>query len=85
MKAMVTSIGMTIEELEEALAEIITTSFEVKKVKGKIVIYTNLTENEYGDLVDLDESDEDEDDVEDEDEDVGFFEDSDDVTDDEDE
>ena len=82
---MVTSIGMTIEELEEALAEIITTSFEVKKVKGKIVIYTNLTENEYGDLVDLDESDEDEDDVEDEDEDVGFFEDSDDVTDDEDE
>jgi hypothetical protein len=83
---MVTSIGMTVEELEESLADIITTSFEVKKVKGKIVIYTNLTENEYGDLVDLDESDDDADDSEDsDDDDVGFFEDSDDSVAEEDE
>lgn len=59
---MVTHIGMTIEELEEALSEIIPSGFEIKKVKGKIAIYTNLTENDYGELIDQEDSDDDDDD-----------------------
>ena len=64
---MVAHIGITIEELEESLADILPLGFEIKKVKGKIVIYTNLSENEYGELVDLEDSD-----SEDEDEDEIF-------------
>jgi hypothetical protein len=65
---MVTHIGMTIEELEESLTEILSSGFEIKKVKGKIVIYTNLSENEYGELIDLE-------DVEDDDDEDGEFDD----------
>jgi len=80
-----TDIGMTLEDFEEALAEIISSEFEIKKVKGKIVIYTNLAENDYGELVDLNEDsdpdldEEDEDDMfyDEEDEDVDMSEDMD--------
>lgn len=62
---MVTSIGMTIEELEESLSEILFCNFKIKKTKGKIVIETNLSENEFGELVDLDEDLEDDDESDD--------------------
>ncbi len=56
---------MTLEELEEALEEILTNGFEIDvDSNGQIVIYTGLCQNEDGDLVEFegDEDDEDEDD-----------------------
>jgi len=62
---MTRSFGLTLEDLEESLAEIIPAGFEIKVIKGKVVIATNLVENSYGELVvvepqdDEDEEDED--------------------------
>lgn len=53
---------MTLEELEEALEEILTSGFEIDvDNKGQIVIYTGLCQNEDGELVEYDGDDEDED------------------------
>jgi hypothetical protein len=52
---------MNIEELEEALAEILPSGFQIDTNKhGQIIISTNLTQDDDGELVDF-ESDEDED------------------------
>lgn len=60
--------NMTIEELEETLQEILPVNFELKHTKKGIVIYTFLVENEYGELIPVDEEeDEDEDSMFDED------------------
>ncbi len=64
---MVRSYGLTLEDLEESLADILPTGFEIKVVKGKVIIHTNLVENSHGDLVQFDdslESEEDEDELE---------------------
>lgn len=51
---------MTLEELEETLTEVLPTEFEIKITKKGVVIYTFLKENQYGELIPLDEDDEDE-------------------------
>lgn len=52
---------MNIEELEEALAEILPAGFQIDTNKhGQIIISTNLTQDDDGELIDF-ESDEDED------------------------
>lgn len=48
---------MTLEELEESLSEILPNEFEIKITSKGVVIYTNLKENQYGDLVSVDEDD----------------------------
>ena len=71
---------MTLEDLEEALEEVLPHGFEVDvDNNGQIVIYTGLTQDEDGELVEF-EGDEDEDD---EDEDDPDFEPLDDEDDDE--
>lgn len=55
---------MTLEDLEEALEEVLPHGFEVDvDNNGQIVIYTGLTQDEDGELVEFegDEDDEDED------------------------
>lgn len=60
---MTRSFGLTMEDLEESLSEILPSGFEIKVVKGKVVIATNLVENSYGELIVVeDDEDEDEDD-----------------------
>ncbi len=64
---MVRSYGMTLEDLEESLSEILPSGFEIKIVKGKVIVHTNLIENSQGDLVQfVDDLDDDEDLEEDE-------------------
>jgi hypothetical protein len=62
---MTRSYEMTLEDLEEALSEILPSGFKIKVVKNRVVVHTNLTENSYGELVlvdeHLDEDDEDDD------------------------
>lgn len=56
---------ITIEELEESLDEILPNGFRIVTDRsGKIIIHTNLVEDDNGDLVpiDLDDDDDDEDD-----------------------
>lgn len=54
---------MTLEELEEALEEILTAGFEIETDNnGQIVIYTGLCQNEDGDLVEFDGEEDEEDD-----------------------
>jgi hypothetical protein len=58
---------MNIEELEEALGEILPTRFHLEtNSSGQLVIFTGLQQDEDGELTDF-ESDEDEEDDEDED------------------
>ncbi len=60
---MTRSFGLTMEDLEESLSDILPPGFEIKVIKGKVVIATNLVENSYGELIVLEDSeDEDEDD-----------------------
>lgn len=54
--------NMTLEELEDSLAEILPAGYEIKNTKRGIVIYTNLLENEYGELIPADEDEEDDED-----------------------
>lgn len=42
---------MLIEDLEEYLTDILFSDFKIKKVKGKLVIYTNLIEDKSGELI----------------------------------
>jgi hypothetical protein len=59
---------MTLEDLQEALEEFFPNGFELSTDdEGQIIIYTGLMEDEDGDLVEFESSDEDYDD-EDEDE-----------------
>lgn len=52
---------MNIEELEEALAEILPVGFQIDTdTRGQLIIHTNLSQDDDGELVDF-ESDEDED------------------------
>lgn len=64
---MTRSFGLTMEDLEEALSEILPPGFEIKVIKGKVVIATNLVENSYGDLIALDDLGEDDDNDDDDD------------------
>lgn len=51
---------MNIEELEEALEEILPPGFEIEtNSKGQLVIYTNLKQDDDGELVSMDDSEED--------------------------
>lgn len=51
---------MTLEDLEEALEEILPHGFEVDTDKnGQIVIYTGLTQDDEGDLVEFEDDDDD--------------------------
>ncbi len=53
---------MDIQDLEEALDEILNSAFKISYAKnGKIVIYTELRANEDGEIVDFDPDEEDED------------------------
>ena len=55
---------MTLEDLEEALQEILPTGFEIDvATNGQIIIYTGLSQDDDGQLVEF-EYDEDEDDEE---------------------
>lgn len=52
---------MNIEELEEALGDILPPGFQIEMDKhGQLIIYTGLTQDEDGEILDF-ESDEDED------------------------
>lgn len=69
---------MTLEDLEEALEEVLPHGFEVDvDNNGQIVIYTGLTQDEDGELVEF-EGDEDDDDEDEEDPDLEPLEDEDD-------
>lgn len=59
--------NMTIEEMEDALNEILPGNFTIKHTKRGLVINTNLMENEYGELVILEDEEDDEDSIFDED------------------
>lgn len=52
---------MTLEELEEALSDILPNGFSIEADShGQIIVYTNLTEDEDGELIDFEgEDDED--------------------------
>jgi len=51
---------MNLEELEEALEEFLPAGFEIEtNSKGQIVIYTNLKQDDDGELVSLDDYEED--------------------------
>lgn len=51
---------MNIEELEEALEDILPPGFEIEtNSKGQLVIYTNLKQDDDGELVSLDDVEED--------------------------
>ncbi len=59
---------ITVDELEEALDEILPNGFRISTDRsGKVVIYTNLVEDDNGDLIpaDLDEDDESDEDSDD--------------------
>ena len=61
------------EALEEALADILPNGFEIDMDDdGQLIIYTGLTQDEDGDLVEFedDEEDEEDEDLDDEDEDL---------------
>jgi RNA polymerase primary sigma factor len=68
---------MTLEDLEEALEELLPNGFEIDvDNNGQLIIYTGLTQDDDGDLVeyegddeDLDDEDLDDEDLDDEDED----------------
>lgn len=49
--------NLTLEELEESMEEIFSGKFQIKNTKNGYVIYTFLTENEYGELVPIDNDD----------------------------
>jgi hypothetical protein len=54
---------MNVEELEEALEDILPKGFRLEDRNGQIVIFTGLSEDEDGELVDfVDEDEDDEDD-----------------------
>ena len=58
---------MTLEDLEEALEDILPNGFEIDMDdNGQLIIYTGLTQDEDGELVEF-EGDEDEDDEDEED------------------
>lgn len=70
---------MTLEDLEEALEEVLPHGFEVDiDNNGQIVIYTGLTQDEDGELVEFEGDDDEEDDEEEEDSDFEPLEDEDD-------
>jgi hypothetical protein len=62
---------MTLEELEEALEEIFPNGFEISTDdNGQLIIYTHLTQDDDGELMEFEgDEDEDEDDEDDEDDD----------------
>lgn len=54
---------MRVDELEEALSEILPTRFHISTDnKGQIIIYTGLSQDSDGELVDFEDEDEEEDD-----------------------
>lgn len=53
---------MNIEELEEALSDILPVGFQIDTDKrGQLIIFTNLSQDEDGELLDFEGDDEDED------------------------
>jgi hypothetical protein len=60
---------MTLEDLEEALEELFPNGFEIDTdSEGQIIIYTNLMEDEDGELVEFEEPDDEDTEYDDEDE-----------------
>jgi hypothetical protein len=59
---------MTLEELEEALEEILPHGFEISTDdNGQLIIYTHLTQDDDGELMEFEGDDEDDDDDEEDD------------------
>jgi hypothetical protein len=55
---------MNIEELEEALSEILPTGFQIEtSASGQLVIYTGLQQDEDGELEDFEREEEDDEDL----------------------
>jgi len=55
---------MNIDELEEALGEILPTRFQIgSDENGQLIIYTGLTQDDDGDLVDYEDEDDEDDDI----------------------
>ena len=60
---------MTLEDLEEALEELFPNGFEIDTdSEGQVIIYTNLMEDEDGELVEFEEPDDEDTEYDDEDE-----------------
>jgi len=64
---------MTLEDLEESLSEILPSGFEIKIVKGKVIVHTNLIENSQGDLVQFDDDLDDDEDLEEDELEEGYL------------
>ena len=62
---------MTLEDLEDALEELLPNGFEIDvDDNGQLIVYTHLTQDEDGELVEYEGDEDDEDDEDEEDEDL---------------